>query len=83
MKAPIVVAAALVGPETCLQVLGTEWRPLARWCRDRGIQIAHIGRRPVVSVAAVLEAIEGKRAPAQYSEDTIIELAARRKAGAR
>ena len=84
MKPPSpVIAPVLVGPESCVQALGVHWRPLARWCREHGIQICRIGRRPVVSVAAVVAALEGRSAPVEYDESTIIELAARRKVGAR
>lgn len=83
MKSPIPVAPVFVGPLNCEQVLSTPWRSLKAWCSEKKIPIGRIGRRPVVRLDLILQALDGGTVAREVDEDKIIELAARRKAGVR
>ena len=70
--------AVTVTDRTCEQVLGIPWRTLRSWCREHGVAIVHIGRRPVVRVDDVLRALGGQPAPATMTDAEVVELATRR-----
>jgi hypothetical protein len=86
---PPALQPVTVSDRTCEAVLGVSWRPLRQLLRDRGITYARIGRRPVVRVSVVLDALEVSepsrkdavahaRAVAWNEEEIIARAAARR-----
>lgn len=72
MKAPAIAAApVLVSDRTSATVLGVPWRTLRVFLEERQIPIHKIGRRSVVSVAAVVAALEGTSKPAWSEADVV------------
>jgi hypothetical protein len=70
-------AAVTVSDRTCAAVFGVPWRSMRTFCQEHGVQIHHIGRRPVVAASAVIAALEGDAAGSDWSEaDLIARIAA-------
>jgi hypothetical protein len=80
MKLPLTVAALAVSDRTCFGVLGVPWRTLRDWCEANAVPIARIGRRPVVRVAHLFEALDGATGAKPrlvLTDDDVVALAAR------
>jgi hypothetical protein len=60
-RAPVGVAPVTCTDRTCFQVFGLEWRTLRTFLDVHGIRYQYVGRRPVVLVSAVLEALVADR----------------------
>lgn len=81
MKAPpMPVAAIAVTDKTCLPVLGLNWRTLRRWCRERGVAIHRVGRRPLVRIDDFVRALGGEQPAVAVSDEAVVDLAMRRRA---
>jgi len=77
----VAIAPIIVSDRTCDATLGVPWRALRAWCAARKIPITRIGRRSVVCVDAVLDAMQGSppepSAPA-WDAAAVVRAAARR-----
>jgi hypothetical protein len=79
VRAPALpVAPATFTDRTCESVTGSPWRGVRDWCREHGVAIHHVGRRPTVVVADYLRALAGEPVDElpSWDEDEVIARAA-------